>query len=45
MDYKRVLKLSYEKGFSCRGIANSTGDGKTAINDFLNRFKECEELS
>ena len=23
MDYKRVLKLSYEKGFSCRGIANS----------------------
>jgi len=45
MDYKRVLKLSYENGFSCRGIANSTGDGKTAISDFLKRFKECEELN
>ena len=45
MDYKRILKLRYEKGFSCRGIASSTGYGKSAIGDFIKRFDECEALS
>ena len=46
MDYKRVLKLHFDNGFSGRTIANNTGEGqRTAINDFLKRFKECEELS
>ena len=46
MDYKRVLKLHYENGFSGRTIAKNTGEGqKTAINEFLKRFKESEELS
>ena len=45
MDYKRILKLRYEKGFSCRGIAGSTGYGKSAIGEFIKRFDECEALS
>ena len=31
---------------SCdREIAETTGDGKTTVNEFLKRFRECEELS
>ena len=46
MDYKRVLKLHFDNGFSGRTIAKNTGEGqRTAINDFLKRFKECKELS
>ena len=46
MDYKRVLKLHFDNGFSGRTIAKNTGDGqRTAINDFLKRFKECDELN
>lgn len=46
MDYKRVLKLHFENGYSGRTIAKNTGEGqRTAINEFLKRFKECEELS
>ena len=46
MDYKRVLKLHYENGFSGRAIAINTGEGqKTAVNEFLKRFKECKELN
>ena len=46
MDYKRVLKLHFENGYSGRNIAKNTGEGKrTAINDFLKRFKECEALN
>lgn len=46
MDYRRVLKLHYENGFSGRAIAKNTGEGqRSAINDFLKRFKECETLT
>ena len=45
MDYKRVLRLHFESGFSSRAIAESTGNGKTTINDFLKRFRENEVLS
>ena len=46
MDYKRVLKLHFVNGFSGRAIAINTHEGKkTAINEFLKRFNECEELN
>jgi DNA-binding transcriptional regulator LsrR (DeoR family) len=45
MDYKRVLRLHYVNGFSSRVIAESTGDGKSTINEFLKRFRENEVLS
>ena len=45
MDYKRVLVLHYTNGMSGREIAETTGDGKTTVNEFLKRFRECEELS
>ena len=45
MDYKRVLILHFTNGLSSREIAAVTGDGKTTINDFLKRFRECEDLS
>lgn len=45
MDYKRVLVLHFTNGMSSREIAETTGDGKTTINEFLKRFRECEVLS
>lgn len=45
MDYKRILKLHYTGGMSGREIAQTTGDGKTTVNEFLKRFRECGELS
>mgnify|MGYP001016358313 CR=1 FL=1 len=45
MDYKRVLILHFTNGMSSREIAETTGDGKTTVNEFLKRFRECEELS
>ena len=45
MDYKRVLVLHFTNGMSSREIAETTGDGKTTVNDFLKRFRKCEELS
>ena len=45
MDYKRILVLHYTNGMSGREIAEVTGDGKTSVNEFLKRFRECEELS
>ncbi len=45
MDYKRVLRLHYVNGFSSRTIAESTGNGKTTINEFQKRFKENKEFS
>lgn len=44
MDYKKVLRLHYVNGFSGRAIAESTGYGKTTINEFLKRFRESEEF-
>ena len=32
-------------GFSSRTIAESTGDGKTTVNEFLRRFRENDVLS
>ena len=45
MDYIRILRLHFENGFSSRIISQSTGYGKTTINDFLKRFRNCSELS
>ena len=45
MDYKRVLILRYTNGMSSREIAEATGNGKTTINEFLKRFRDCKELS
>ena len=38
MDYKRVLRLHYVQGLSSRAISESTRDGKTTINEFLNAY-------
>ncbi len=45
MDYKRVLMLHFTNGMSSREIAATTGDGKSAVSEFLKRFRECSELS
>ena len=45
MDYKRVLILHFTNGMSSREIAKVTGNGKSAISEFLKRFRESEELS
>ena len=45
MDYKRMLILHFTNGMSSREIAEVTGNGKTTINEFLKRFRECGELS
>ena len=45
MDYTRVLILHFTNGMSSREISETTGDGKTTVNEFLKRFRGCEELS
>ncbi len=45
MDYKRVLMLRFTNGMSSREIAETTGDGKTTVNEFLKRFHDSGELS
>ena len=45
MDYKRVLRLHYVNHLSGREIAETSGCGKTGVNEFLKRFRECDELS
>ena len=45
MDYKRVLVLRFTNGMSSREIAETSGDGKSTINDFLKRFRECGVLT
>ena len=45
MDYKRVLMLRFTNGMSSREIAETTGDGKTTVNEFLKRFRDSGELS
>lgn len=45
MDYKRILSLHFTNGMSGREIAVVTGDGKTTVNEFLKRFRECEQFS
>ena len=39
MDYKKVLRLHYINSLSGRAIAESSGYSKTAVNDFLKRFR------
>ena len=45
MNCKRVLVLHFTNGMSSREIAETTGDGKTTVNEFQKRFKACKELS
>ena len=45
MDYKKVLRLHYVNHLSSRDIAESSCCGKTTVNEFLKRFRECGELS
>ena len=46
MDYKKVLRLHYVNNLSGREIADSCGDcSKSSVNEFLRRFRECQELS
>ena len=46
MDYKKVLRLHFVNKLSGREIAESCGDcGKSAVNEFLRRFRNCQELS
>ena len=46
MDYKKVLRLHFVNHLSIREIADSCGDcGKSAVGEFLKRFRECPELS
>lgn len=44
MDYKRVLTLHFTNGMIGREIAATTGDGKSAVSEFLKRFREWREL-
>ena len=44
--YKKELRLHYVNKLSEREIADSRGDcGKTSVNEFLKRFRECQELT
>ena len=45
MDYKKVLKLHHINKRSSREITRSCNCCKTAVNDFLRRFRDCPELS
>lgn len=45
MDYKKVLRLHYVNKLSSREIAATSGCGKTTVNEFLKRFRECQELT
>ena len=46
MDYKKVLRFHFVNHLSSREIAESCGDcGKSSVNEFLKRFRECQELS
>lgn len=44
LDYKRILGLRFASNLSGREIAKSCGCSKSAVNDFLKRFRECEQL-
>lgn len=44
MDSKRVIVLHFTNGMSSREIAETNGDGKATINEFLKRFQQCGVL-
>ena len=41
VNYKEILRLSYEKELSGRQIAASLGCSKTVVNEFLRRFRSA----
>ena len=46
MDYKKVLRLHYVNHLSGKEISLCCNDcSKSSVNEFLKRFRECEELS
>lgn len=45
LDYIKILRFHYVKKLSGREIAETQGCGKTAINDFLKKFRESAEFS
>ena len=45
MDYRKVLRLHFVNKLSGREIAANCGCGKSSVNEFLRRFKDCRELS
>lgn len=44
LDYKRILGLRYGSNLSGREIAKSCRYSKSAVNEFLKRFKENGQL-
>ena len=45
MDYRKALRLHYVNRLSSRDIAANCGCGKSSVNEFLRRFRDCKELS
>jgi transposase len=45
LDYKQILRLYYGKQLSGRQIAELQGCGKSAVNSFLKKFRECSDFS
>ena len=45
LDYIQILRFHYGKKLSGREIAETQECGKTAINDFLKKFRESAEFS
>ncbi|WP_345907101.1 IS21 family transposase [Sphaerochaeta sp. UBA5849] len=44
LDYKKILGLRYASNLSGREIARSCNYSKSAVNEFLKRFRECGQL-
>ena len=42
IDYRKILFLSYEKRMGSREIAKAVHCGKSAVNEFLDRFERCD---
>ncbi len=45
LNYLQFLRFLFGKQMSGRLIAASQGDGKSTIQRFLKKFKECEKFS
>jgi transposase len=44
LDYKKILGLRFASNLSGREIARSCNYSKSAVNEFLKRFRECGQL-
>ncbi len=44
LDYRKILGLRYGSNLSGREIAASCGYSKSAVNEFLKRFRESGQL-